>query len=200
MHTETADPDVLAKFARAVNKVEAVRRDQTAKVKTFSYSYVDINSILHMLRPVLAGEGLALAQPIETDGATMTVTALIIDTDTGGTVEFPGPSFPAKGDPQSIGSAITYFRRYALVSLFALEAVDDDGSQAQQAATKPKPTHRSPQEAEIRETLAGLPDEQRREIVAAFKTEFGSGLSDLPESKHADALAFVFTRLDQEGI
>ena len=40
-------------------------------------------------------------------------------------------------DPQKIGSAITYFRRYTLKSLFAIDEVDDDGNLA---AKKSKPS------------------------------------------------------------
>jgi hypothetical protein len=37
---------------------------------------------------------------------------------------------PEQTDPQKVGSAITYFRRYALQSLLALEAEDDDAELA----------------------------------------------------------------------
>jgi len=37
---------------------------------------------------------------------------------------------PEAPDAQKYGSAITYFRRYALQSLFLLEAEDDDGNNA----------------------------------------------------------------------
>jgi hypothetical protein len=35
-------------------------------------------------------------------------------------------------DPQKIGSAITYYRRYSLQSLLALQTDDDDGNKASQ--------------------------------------------------------------------
>jgi hypothetical protein len=37
---------------------------------------------------------------------------------------------PENSDPQKMGSTITYFRRYALQSLFLLQAEDDDGHSA----------------------------------------------------------------------
>jgi hypothetical protein len=48
---------------------------------------------------------------------------------------------PSMNDPQKQGSAITYFRRYALQSLLALEAEDDDANLAvghSQSAYKPR--------------------------------------------------------------
>jgi hypothetical protein len=44
-----------------------------------------------------------------------------------------------------MGSAITYFRRYALQSLFALEAVDDDGN----VASAPKVEAKRPMQKTI---------------------------------------------------
>ena len=43
---------------------------------------------------------------------------------------------PQQNDPQKLGSAITYYRRYTLASLLALQAEDDD---AQSAKPKPAP-------------------------------------------------------------
>ena len=39
-------------------------------------------------------------------------------------------NLPEISDPQKLGSAITYFRRYTLQSLLALQAEDDDGNKA----------------------------------------------------------------------
>ena len=37
-------------------------------------------------------------------------------------------TLPDLTDPQKMGSAITYYRRYSLQSLFLLQAEDDDGN------------------------------------------------------------------------
>jgi hypothetical protein len=39
---------------------------------------------------------------------------------------------PINLNPQQLGSAVTYFRRYTLQSLLSLQAVDDDGQHASQ--------------------------------------------------------------------
>jgi hypothetical protein len=46
---------------------------------------------------------------------------------------------PPITDAQKLGGAITYFRRYTLVSLLSLQAIDDDGEAASKAP-KAKPT------------------------------------------------------------
>ena len=47
-------------------------------------------------------------------------------------------------DAQKMGSAITYFRRYTLQSLLALQALDDDGNLATKTS-KPKLLANTPQ-------------------------------------------------------
>jgi hypothetical protein len=176
-------------FGQVLMSLPEVARDQTASTGSYSYSYADINSVLRMLKPVLADHGLALAQPIVPDGDRQQVTTQIINTEDGESLTFSGPSFPVKGDPQAQGSAITYYRRYALVSLFGLAAHDDDGAQASRAAKSP--TQRTGAEAEIRALVDTFVGDDRREFVEAFRDEFGCGLSDLPESRHGTALSFT---------
>lgn len=176
-------------FAAVLMELPEVARDQTASTGSYSYSYADINSILRMLKPALAEHGLAIAQPIVPDGERQQVTTQIINSQDGETITFPGPSFPIKQDPQAQGSAITYFRRYALVSLFALGAHDDDGAQASRVAKTPE--QRTDAEAQMRELIATFDGDDRREFIDAFREEFGSGLTDLPAQRHGHALKFT---------
>ena len=79
---------------------------------------------------------MVLIQPI-TDNQ---VRSVIVDLD-GGSVE-SSIQLPNDLDAQKLGSAITYFRRYTLQSLLALQAVDDDGNLASKvtvSSTKTKP-------------------------------------------------------------
>ena len=48
-------------------------------------------------------------------------------------------------DAQKMGSAITYFRRYTLQSLLALQAIDDDGNLAIKKNKKPILLDNTPQ-------------------------------------------------------
>ena len=65
--------------------------------------------------------GLVLIQPISLQGVGTT----IIDFETNEKIETM-ISLPTNLTPQQLGSAITYFRRYTLASLLALEIDDDD--------------------------------------------------------------------------
>jgi len=100
----------------------------------FKRSYADINSIIETVEPILLDCGLLLIQPIKDDK----VYTIIVDIENGDRFE-SFMTLPAITDAQKLGSAVTYFRRYTLVSLLSLQAVDDDGETASKAP-KAKPT------------------------------------------------------------
>jgi hypothetical protein len=100
----------------------------------FKRSYADINSIIETVEPILMDCGLILMQPVKDDK----VYTIIIDIENGDRFE-SYMTLPPITDAQKLGSAVTYFRRYTLVSLLSLQAVDDDGETASKAP-KAKPT------------------------------------------------------------
>lgn len=182
--------EMMTRFGNVLASVEKVVKDQSAKInETFSYRYADINGILAGLKPVLAKHDMAISQPIEIIDGNMVITTLLVCTKTGERLAFPGPGFPLKGDPQQAGSAITYMRRYALTSLFALEAHDDDGGLAHRAVAQPG--ERTEAEKQIRSIIGSMDKARRAEFSQAFTEAFGSTLTGLPESKHGDALAWT---------
>lgn len=97
-------------------------------------NYADINSIIDTVEPILLDCGLLLMQPIKDNK----VYSIILDVDTEDYVE-SWMELPAITDVQRLGGACTYFRRYTLVNLLCLQAIDDDGHEASRAP-KAKPT------------------------------------------------------------
>jgi hypothetical protein len=97
-------------------------------------NYADINSIIDTVEPILLDHGLLLIQPIIDEK----VCTIIVDVETGDKIDCY-LTLPPITDAQKLGGAITYFRRYTLVSLLSLQAVDDDGHEASRAP-KAKPT------------------------------------------------------------
>ena len=87
----------------------------------------DINQLLEKLQPLLEKEGLVLFQPLNVrDGHTVLETT-ITDGEHDVTTSI---ILPDGVKPQDMGSAITYYRRYSIVSLLALQAEDDDAKSA----------------------------------------------------------------------
>ena len=115
---------MLEKIARIQDKIGKLQKD----TKGYNYKYFDINQLLEKLQPLLREERLVITQPCESGF----VITRIQDTESGKEIE-SSLKLPENVKPQDLGSAITYYRRYSLVSLLALEAEDDDGSKAQKS-------------------------------------------------------------------
>lgn len=106
-------------------KQEIGKAQKKATNPRFNSNYVDINGALDAIEPILYKHGLLLIQPI-TDNH---VCSIVIDVDSGEKLESV-LRLPDLQDAQKIGSAITYYRRYTLLSLFSMQTEDDDGNKA----------------------------------------------------------------------
>ena len=125
-------------------KVGIIKKD--AKNPHFKNTYASLTQILSEVKPLLTECGLVLIQPIDSNGVGTT----IIDFENGQKVE-TYISLPSNLSPQQLGSAITYFRRYTLASLLALEIDDDDA----QSTNTPQPT-KIPLPQQVEEAKAKL--------------------------------------------
>lgn len=99
----------------------------------FKSQYATLASTWEACRKPLADNGLSVVQTfeIEPEGVVVITTLLHISGQF-----MSGRLFlkPQKNDPQGIGSAITYGRRYGLAAIVGISPEDDDG----EAATRPK--------------------------------------------------------------
>jgi len=191
MPDEVAVPQaaIRRKLARAVKTMARVTKTKIANTGSYTYTYASLTDVLETVKDALDAEGLVLTQPIVIEDGNQIVTTLITDVDTGDYLMFPGPGVPVKGDPQAAGSALTYNRRYALTSLFALEVDDDDGALAHRSATRPQ--ERTEAEAEVRRIIAGMSPDDQAAFQSDFRAEFGSTLTALAENRHGDALKYA---------
>lgn len=129
---------LFAAFAKAQGEYGAVEKSLTAKVasrkgegSSYSYDYETLADVLAAVREPNARNGLAVMQFPVRKGRVLLVRTML--THSSGewmtsdlTVEIFGT------DPQSLGSGISYVRRYALKSILGLAATDedDDGQRA----------------------------------------------------------------------
>ena len=95
----------------------------------FKSKYFDINKLLEVVNPVLSKNQLVLLQPLDNIDGVPALTTILMDAEDGTEIRTVTP-IPLNNDPQKMGSAITYYRRYALTSLLGLQAEDDDGNAA----------------------------------------------------------------------
>jgi hypothetical protein len=108
-------------------KLEIGKVAKNAKNPHFKNTYADLNALIEAVEPILLEKGLVLLQPIK-EGKVFTV---ITDITNSYSIE-SYIDLPINLNPQQLGSAVTYFRRYTLQSLLSLQAVDDDGQHASQ--------------------------------------------------------------------
>ena len=121
--------NIFNKLQNLQNEIGAVSKDATNPF--YKSKYFDINSLIKQLQPLLKKNKLVLLQPLESDYETNTeyVVTKIICPSTGKSIE-SRKKLSTQSDPQKLGSEITYYRRYTLQSLLALQAEDDDGNKA----------------------------------------------------------------------
>lgn len=91
----------------------------------YKSKYFDINQLIGHIQPLLDERELLLIQPIVSG----CVHTQLIDIESGERVE-SSMCLPEMKDPQKVGSAVTYYRRYTLVSLLGIQAEDDDANKA----------------------------------------------------------------------
>lgn len=98
----------------------------------FKSSYADLASIIDACKAPLAKHGLAVIQTTryEGDGTLVLQTRLVHSS--GCAILSEMPVRPVKDDPQGVGSALTYARRYSWASIVGVvaEGEDDDGEGA----------------------------------------------------------------------
>jgi hypothetical protein len=128
---EAAALTFLQKLHNAKQSIKKVAKN--AKNPHFKNNYADINALIEEVEPILLENRLLLLQPIE-DGY---VYSRIVDIDTSEICE-SCMKLPEIQDPQKIGSAVTYYRRYTLQSLLSLQAVDDDANLSSEAVKSQK--------------------------------------------------------------
>ena len=146
----------------------------------FRSSYADLSSVVEAIREPFTANGLAWVQApaLDVEQNVVTVTTRILHTS-GQWVEAEVSAVPGRGkgadlSPQSVGSCITYLRRYGLQALAGVPSADDDGEAAmgrgrperRQAASTPKYTkiHSKPQPVPD----ARWSDEERARFCAAL--------------------------------
>lgn len=129
----------LKNLAAAMSKFQG-QLESASKSKAnpfFKSKYADIAEIWDTIKKPLADNGLSVVQLPSTNvnGEPTLVTTLLHES--GEYMSAETPLIMLKKDPQAMGSAMTYFRRYALAACLGVVQDDDDGNAATQTKQKP---------------------------------------------------------------
>lgn len=101
----------------------SIRKDK--RNPHFKNDYASLNEVLDKVKPELNKMGVVIVQVPEASG----LLTQLVDTEDESIITSVVP-FINPTDMQKLGGAITYARRYALVSMLALEDDDTDGNNA----------------------------------------------------------------------
>jgi hypothetical protein len=122
----------IGKLAGALAKAQKVMGNaHKDKANPFFKSkYADLASVWDACRDPLSDNGIAVVQSTDEcePGSVCIVTLLLHESDQW--IEGRLTLRPTKADPQGMGSAITYGRRYALAAMVGVSPDDDDGQKA----------------------------------------------------------------------
>lgn len=128
-HSETIN-QIAAAVIAAQGELGAAKK--TADNPFYKTKYADLAGVIETARPVLTRHGLGVVQSADCDGELAVVETLLVHTS-GEWFKSRTVLKPTKADPQGMGSAVTYARRYAFMAIIGLAAEDDDGNAASQS-------------------------------------------------------------------
>ena len=142
--------NIIKALAEFQKLCPAIKKDQEANVTTkaggkYSYKYGSFPYILEVIKPHLETSGLMFTQPLSLDEGVRCIITNLYHIETGesiqSVIDIPTVEFVGMNIYQSMGSGITYLRRYALMAILGIVAEEDDndaqGEQVKKTIAKP---------------------------------------------------------------
>lgn len=173
--TKVKAASLSAAMAKAFVAIEGATK--SANNPHFKSKYADLGAVIEAVKPALIANGLFFTQRCHpADNGVCVETVLHHE---GGEEVSLGRLFvPAnKQDAQGFGSALTYARRYGLLTAFGVPTEDDDGNAA--AASAPRAVAAPAQRSAT--------DEQR-DLIATLAPNAGKSLQDICEAYRVGSL------------
>lgn len=143
--------DQIDQLAGALAKAQATfdvaKKEHNAEVKmreggAYRYSYADLPIVVAACRKALTDNGIAVIQSASAADRLVSVCTRLVHASGQWISDEDAPLTMTARDssPQAIGSAVTYARRYALMSMAGVVAADedDDGAEASRDWTPPQ--------------------------------------------------------------
>jgi hypothetical protein len=141
----------------------------------FKSKYADLSEVINVSKPVLASHGLSILQlPGYQDGLVSVET--VITHESGEYISSIMSLPPVKGDPQAVGSAVTYARRYALAAICGIAQEDDDGNEAVKQVAPKKRVNKKQVQGYVADFIVAIENEDALAI-----RQMGEELTDTPE-------------------
>lgn len=183
----------INELAVALNKAQSdfMVAKKDAKNPFFKSKYATLNSVYEAVAQALLSNGFTIIQPICGDSVETTLIHA-----SGQFITSSCPIVCAKAnDPQAMGSAITYARRYSLASLLGVMTDEDDDGEKAMGRTDKKPVPK-------KENPAPAPEKQEEQAepqkcllkLQAFRekmNEIKDGSIDMSKPENQKKIQFV---------
>ena len=137
--------ETITKIADALVKAQSAMKPalKDSRNPHFNSRYADLASVWDAIREPLTSNGLSVIQMVGSNELEKTTLTTRVTHVSGEWIESTWQIPVGKQDPQGLGSAISYARRYALASAIGVVQDDDDGNaamprQTQQTEYQPK--------------------------------------------------------------
>ena len=142
--TTKKDRNIYSVILQARGMIGAVTKNATNPF--FKSKYADINNVIDTINPVCDSLGIVWTQSpkVTKENQDILYTRLCLEDNPEQFIDSEVRLLLPSADMQKLGTAITYARRYAHISIFGLPTEDDDG----QAVSK-QPTASQKRSAEI---------------------------------------------------
>jgi hypothetical protein len=162
-------------MALAFAEIEAATK--SANNPHFKSKYADITAVIEAVKPALAKHGLFFTQHPQPSEGGVTVETLLHHAS-GESMSMGSLFVPAnRNDAQGFGSALTYCRRYALVTAFGVPTEDDDGNAASKAPPPAKPA-KAPAWREV-DSIYSTPSALHKALTQLERELAGCGDSEM---------------------
>jgi hypothetical protein len=157
MDREEPEPEhdkLFTALAKAQAEITSAELDAEGQAGTRVYKYATLTSVMEAIRGPLSKNGLSIIQLPERfkadDGAELLRLTTILAHSSGQSISNKFAMYPPKQDPQGIGSAMTYMRRYTIMAIVGIAGANDDDAEG----TKAEPQTITPAEADAILSLA----------------------------------------------
>jgi hypothetical protein len=161
----------IGKISSAFVKAQAEMSNaiKDSKNPFYKSSYADLNSVREACMPALNKHGIAVIQPTSViEGKLYVETTLLHESG-----EFIAGLYEVvvgkQNDPQALGAAISYSRRYGLQSMVNVGASDDDGESAVVRSASANKTTSIPAAAKV-----AAPKEVAEKVITSAPAARGS--------------------------
>lgn len=136
----------IGELAKALSQAQGQIKGAVKEAENPYYksTYANLAAVWDACREPLSKNGLAVIQTTSNDNGNIITVITTLVHSSGQWISGRLSLQPVKVDPQSIGSAITYARRYALSAIVGVSPEDDDGESAMGRNNSKLPQHNNP--------------------------------------------------------